>query len=151
MHFQYFLKFPEVLQPTRWCLRSFTSGLMLLLLFVGWVTTNLNPWSYASSWLPVTLKMPSCTRLPPVYLSEVSAVGFDPQYLLNLNQEAYTLAHCATAHFSTHAWLAGYKLFFFLPMWCTFIPLGSPDRHHFSEKIDRRKLALISTKHSQFL
>ena len=40
------------------------------------------------------------TRLPPLYLSEVAAVGFDPQYLLNLNQKAYTLAHCATAHSS---------------------------------------------------
>ena len=33
------------------------------------------------------------TLLPPVYLSEVAVVGFDPQYLLNLNQEAYALAH----------------------------------------------------------
>ena len=40
------------------------------------------------------------TRLPPVHLSEVAATGFDPQYLLNFNQEAYALAHCATAHFS---------------------------------------------------
>ena len=38
------------------------------------------------------------THLSPVYLSEVAAAGFDPQYLLNLNQKAYALAHCATVH-----------------------------------------------------
>ena len=41
------------------------------------------------------------THLPPVYLSEVAAAGYDPQYLLNLNQEAYTLAHSTTAHSSS--------------------------------------------------
>ena len=41
------------------------------------------------------------TRLPPVYLSEAVAVGFDTQYLLNLNQETYTLEHCTTAYSST--------------------------------------------------
>ena len=40
------------------------------------------------------------TCLPPVYLSEIAAAGFDPQYLLNFNQEAYALTHCATAHSS---------------------------------------------------
>ena len=43
------------------------------------------------------------TRLPPVYLSEVQVAGFDPQYLLNLNQEAYALVHWATAHSSAIA------------------------------------------------
>ena len=38
------------------------------------------------------------TRLPPVYLSEVAAAGFDPQNFLNLNQEA--LEHCATTYSS---------------------------------------------------
>ena len=46
------------------------------------------------------------TRLLPVYLSEFAATGFNPQYLLNLNQEVYTLAHCATAH-SSRAEVAG--------------------------------------------
>ena len=75
---------------------------MLLLLFVGRVTANLSPWSFASPRLPVTSKMPSCLTLayPHVYLLEVVVAGFHPQYLLNLNQEAYTLAHCTTAHSS---------------------------------------------------
>ena len=50
------------------------------------------------------------TRLPPVYLSEVAAAEFDPQYLLNFNQEAYTLAHCSLAH-SSRAKLASCSLF----------------------------------------
>ena len=47
-----------------------------------------------------------------MYLSEVAVAGFDPQYLLNLNQEAYTLAHCATAHSSLDCYLASYVVKF---------------------------------------